>query len=94
MLATNVSYSPYSKNPSPLFYQPLQLLRKMNNPPLLDNKQNSNPHLFSNVWEIQLRLIKTSCFTYSLLQIKPLIIFKNLSFAKLPEKILTRHVLY
>ena len=31
------------------------------------NKQNSNSHLFCNVEEIQLRLIKPNCFTYLVL---------------------------
>ena len=43
-------------------------------PHSLENKQSSNPHLICNMGEIQLRLIKTTCFTYLLLQIKPVII--------------------
>ena len=76
------------RNLLPLFYQPL---------PFFENKQNSSPHLFCNVGEIQLWLIKTTCFLYLLLQIRPVNIktfnikFENLSFTKLVEKILIRH---
>ena len=69
-------------------------------PHFLENKQSSNPHLLCNVGYIQLLLIKTTCFTYLLLQIKPVIIkifnfkFENLSFTKHPQKMLARHVIY
>ena len=42
-------------------------------------------------------LIKTNCFTYFLLQVKPVIIkiftfkFENVAFTKLPEKLMIRH---
>ena len=70
-------------------------------PHLFENKQNSNPHSLCNVGEILPWLIKSNCFTYFLLQIKPVIIkksnfkFENVSFTKLPEKILMiRHITY
>ena len=87
-------------NLPPLFYQQLPSLGKMNTPHFLENKQNSNPNLLCNVGEIQLWLIKTTCFTYFLLQIKPVIIktlnvkFENLPFSKLQKKKLIRHVIY
>ena len=64
-------------------------------PQFLKNKQNPNPHPFGKVGEIQLWLITTTCFTSLLLKIGPLIIktlnfeFENVSFTKLPKKILT-----
>ena len=52
----------------------------------------SVPYLICNAGEIQLWLIKTTCFTYLLLQIKPLMIktlnfkLENLSFNKILKK--------
>ena len=52
----------------------------------LENKHNSNPHTLCKVGVIQPWLIKTTCFTYLLLQIKPVIIktfhfkFENVPF--------------
>ena len=57
----------------------------------LENRQNSNPYLLWKKGEIQLRLIRYTCFTCftsSLLQIKPSIIrtinlkFENVPFTK------------
>ena len=48
-------------------------------PHFLKNKQNSNPHPFCKVEEIQLWLIKTTSFKYLLLKIDPVII-KTLNF--------------
>ena len=79
-------------NLPPLFYQHLPLLGEMYPPSLLENKKNSSPHLLCSMREIQLWLIKTTCFTYLLLQINSVIIktfnfkFKNFSFTKLPKK--------
>ena len=41
--------------------------KKCTLPHFLKNKKNSNSHPFRKVGEIQLRLIKTTCFTYLLL---------------------------
>ena len=58
-----------------LFYQPPPFFGEICTLPyFLENKQNSNPHLLCKVGETQLWLIKTTCFTYLLLQIKPVII--------------------
>ena len=51
-------------------------------PHLLENKQNSNPNLLCNVGQIQLWLIKSTCFTYLLLQTKPVIITFNFKHGK------------
>ena len=62
-------------------------------PYFLKNKQNSNPHPFCKVGEIQLWSIKTTCFTYLLLKIDPVIIktlnfkFENVSFTKLRKRL-------
>ena len=99
-LGTNISYSHlatflfYFTN-SPFFGEKCTLLH------ILDNKQNSSPHPFCNVEEIQLWLIKTTCVTNLLLQVKPEIIktfnfkFENVSFTKLPnfDFILRNHIL-
>ena len=77
-----------------LFYQPLSFWGKTYPLPFLENKHNSNPHFVCNVGEIQLSLIKTNCFRYLLLQIKPVIIktfafkFENVAFIALPKKII------
>ena len=61
----------------------------------LKNKQNSNPHSFCKVGQVQLWLIKTTSFIYLLLKIDPVIIrplnfkFENVSFTKFQKKKLT-----
>ena len=68
--------------------------KKSTLPHFLKNKQNSNPHPFCKAGETQLWLIKTTCFTYSLLKIDPVIIkaldlkLKSVSSTKLTKKIL------
>ena len=58
----------------------------------LEIKQNSNFHTFCKVGEIQ-PLIKSTGFTYLLLQIKPVIIktfnfkFENVPFIKIPKDV-------
>ena len=47
------------------------LREKFTLPHFLKNKQNSNPHPVCKEREIQLWLIKTTCFTYLLLKIDP-----------------------
>ena len=63
-----------------LFYEPISFWAE-NVPKFLENKQNFNPHLICIEGEIQLWLIKITCFKYFLLQVKA-------------KKILMRHVIY
>ena len=71
----NIRYSPSATFIPLLFYQPLPFLdKKCTLPHFLKNKQNSNPHPFCKVGEIRLWLIKTTCFTYLLPKIDPVII--------------------
>ena len=78
-----------------LFYQPFPFWGgKSTIFRFFENKQNSNPHPLCNVGEIKPWLIKTTCFSYLVLQIMMEIItqafnfkFENVSFTKLPIKI-------
>ena len=71
----NIRYSPSATFIPLLFYQPLPFLdKKCTLPHFLKNKQNSNSHPFCKEGEIQLWLIKTTCFTYLLPKIDPVII--------------------
>ena len=94
-IASNISYSPLTFL---YYFTNLSIFGgKMYPPPFLENEQNSNPNSLCNVAEIQLWLIKTNCFTYLLLKIKPVILktfvfkFENVAFNKLPKKLMIRH---
>ena len=73
---TNISSNHKSHSLSELpvlFYQTLRFFReKCTLSHFWENKQNPNPHFLCKVGEIQ--LIKATCFTYLLLQRKPVII--------------------
>ena len=64
----NISYSPSVTFICLLYYQPLPFLERCALPHFLKNKQNTNSHPFCKVVDIQLWLIKTTCFTYLLLK--------------------------
>ena len=88
------SYYPLATLIPLLFCQPLPLFGvNCTLAHFLENKRNSNPHTLCKVGQIQLQLIKTFCFIYLLLQIKPVIIktfnfkFENVSFTELPANI-------
>ena len=80
---TNISSNHKSHSLSELpvlFYQTLRFFReKCTLSHFWENKQNPNPHFLCKVGEIQ--LIKATCFTYLLLQRKPVIIeiFNNIN---------------